>query len=512
MRRRSKHETREAEMSMRTGMNVPAHYAALWIAALLLLAQALWSEAFSAESGHRSVGASSARFVADPSSVGARQTEVGARSSAQNGEVLPIAAGVSGDHGKSARRARIKPDGLRSVAEDSQPMLRHANIIRVGPTSLYRTPSQAAAVARDGDTIEIEAADYEGDVAVWLQDGLTLRGVGGRPHLRAAGRSAEGKAIWVVKGDNTVIDGIEFSGAQVSDLNGAGVRQEGRNLTVRNSLFHDNQMGILTSNDPEISILIEFSEFYGNTVDYKKWGRLGHNIYIGEVDHFVLRGSYVHGAITGHNVKSRARENIIAYNRIMDETEGASSYLLDLANGGKAYVVGNLFHQSEAADNYHMLSYASEGDKYVEKEEIYVASNTFVNDKDEGYIVLNKSGSVIKLVNNLFVGGGDYVNGPGWESGNLRTSRPYLEDQEAFDYRLTARSPAIDRGVEVDPNSGRSIVPSEVYMHPMQVAPRPKAGPLDVGAYEFAGDNPDPTPLCQDSSLYPLNLLFASCS
>ena len=60
-------------------------------------------------------------------------------------------------------------------------------------------------------------------------------------------------------------------------------------------------------------------------MDYKKSGRLGHNIYIGETDHFVLRGSYVHGAITGHNVKSRARENIIAYNRIMDEKEGASN-------------------------------------------------------------------------------------------------------------------------------------------------------------------------------------------
>ena len=62
------------------------------------------------------------------------------------------------------------------------------------------------------------------------------------------------------------------------------------------------------------------------------------------------------------------------------------------------------------------------------------------------------------------------------ESGNLRTSRPHLADQEAFDYRLTAQSPAIDRGVGVDPNSGRSVVPSEVYLHPTQVAPRPKRG------------------------------------
>jgi hypothetical protein len=404
--------------------------------------------------------------------------------------------------------ARIKSERLRggpSVQVQSR-------VVRVGPTRRYGKPSEAAAVANDHDIIEIDAAEYRGDVAIWRQNGLTLRGVGGRPHLRADGRNADGKGIWVIKGDDTVVENVEFSGARVPDLNGAGIRHEGKNLTVRNSFFHDNEMGILTNNDISPNeIVIEFSEFYANTVDYQKHGRLGHNIYIGRTDRFVLRGSYVHGAVTGHNVKSRALENIIVNNRITDESDGASSHLIDLSEGGSAYVVGNIFHQSTASENYHMLAYAADGNK-GNPGDAYFASNTFVNDKENGYFIINFSDEAIKIFNNFAAGGGDYVSGAGIVKGNIWATQPHFANQETFDYRLTARSPAIDRGVEVDPESGRAIVPSHVYVHPMQVAPRPKAGPLDVGAYEFAGDDPDPMPLCQDSSLYPLNLLFASCS
>ena len=97
-----------------------------------------------------------------------------------------------------------------------------------------------------GDTIEIDADVYEGDVAIWYQDNLTIRGVGGgRAHLKANGNNAEGKGIWVIKGNNTVVENIEFSESTVPDENGAGIRQEGAGLTVRNCSFHDNENGIL---------------------------------------------------------------------------------------------------------------------------------------------------------------------------------------------------------------------------------------------------------------------------
>ena len=118
--------------------------------------------------------------------------------------------------------------------------------LEVGPGRALTRPSQAAAIAQDGDVVAIDAGTYTGDVATWRANGLTLRGVGGRAHLVANGQSAQGKAIWVIQGNNTTVEAIEFSGAAVRDRNGAGIRQEGAGLTVRDCSFHDNENGILT--------------------------------------------------------------------------------------------------------------------------------------------------------------------------------------------------------------------------------------------------------------------------
>src|SRR6478752_5433842 len=119
----------------------------------------------------------------------------------------------------------------------------------VGPDRRLATPSAAAAVAGDGDTVLIDAGTYVGDVATWTQDDLTLRGVGGRAHLKADGSSAQGKAIWVIAGDRTTVDRLELSGAAVPDRNGAGIRQEGDDLMVTRSWFHHNENGLLTGAD-----------------------------------------------------------------------------------------------------------------------------------------------------------------------------------------------------------------------------------------------------------------------
>src|SRR5690348_14023082 len=80
--------------------------------------------------------------------------------------------------------------------------------LHVGPTKNLSRPSMAATVARDGDTIEIMAGTYEEDAAVWTQNNLTLRGVGGLARLAAKGANAEGKGIWVIKGNNTLVENI----------------------------------------------------------------------------------------------------------------------------------------------------------------------------------------------------------------------------------------------------------------------------------------------------------------
>src|SRR5262245_37443425 len=159
---------------------------------------------------------------------------------------------------------------------DGQAQAARPKVLKVGKDKPLKLPSQAAAVVKDGDVVEIDAGVYERDVASWRAHNLILRGVGGRAHLKSGGAAAEAKGIWVVFGNNTTVENIEFSGCAVRDLNGAGIRQHGDGLTVRNCFFHDNEMGILGGGGAASVVLIENSEFARNGAGDGQ----SHNIYI----------------------------------------------------------------------------------------------------------------------------------------------------------------------------------------------------------------------------------------
>ncbi|MGH7495714.1 MAG: T9SS type A sorting domain-containing protein [bacterium] len=353
--------------------------------------------------------------------------------------------------------------------------------ISVGPGRLYTVPSAAALIAKDSDVIEIDAGNYGGDVAIWRANNLVLRGIGGFAHLLANGNNAEGKAIWVVKGNNTTIENIEFSGATVPDQNGAGIRQEGTGLIVRRCYFHDNETGILTGANAASDILIEQSEFANNGYGDGQ----SHNMYIGRVRSFTLRFSYSHHAKIGHNVKSRAQLNYILYNRIMDEQSGTSSYLIDLPNGGTSYIIGNLLQQGPNTDNSTLVSYGAEG-LINTMSDLYVANNTFVNDDQSGRFVFVRSDATpAKIINNLFVGPGAVLGGPGEQITNLATNNAGLVDISNFDYRLSSSSPAINAGSDPGFGNGFALTPNFQYVHEANGEGRAQVGAIDVGAYEF---------------------------
>ncbi|OGP65481.1 MAG: hypothetical protein A2169_13450, partial [Deltaproteobacteria bacterium RBG_13_47_9] len=267
-------------------------------------------------------------------------------------------------------------------------------------------PSQAARIARAGDIIEIDAREYFGDVAVWRANNLIIRGVGGRPHLNAGGSSAEGKAIWVTKGNNITIENIEFSDAKVRDKNGAGIRSEGSDLTIRNCLFHNNEEGILGGSNRESTITVEYSEFA-----YNGYGDgQSHGIYVGSIKRFVFQYNYVHHSKIGHHVKSMAQENFILYNRLMDEEDGNSSYAIDIPDGGLAIIIGNIIHQGKLAENFSLIHYHSKTEKPGIG--LYVVNNTALNSRHDGVFVNNRSPMQAQIINNLVVGKLKLVEGP----------------------------------------------------------------------------------------------------
>ena len=353
------------------------------------------------------------------------------------------------------------------------------NLLQVGPGKTYATPSAANEAAVDGDTIEIAAGEYENDFTTWRQSNLTLRGVGGLAHMKATRNvpdSGNGKGIWVIKGNQVRVENIEFSGARVTDENGAGIRAEGDGLSICNASFHENQNGILGGAG---EVVVEFSEFNHNG---KGGVGLTHNMYIsGNVTKFTLRHSYSHHAEIGHNLKSRAQENYILYNRIMDEIDGNSSYTIDLPNGGLSFVIGNLLQQSPQTDNSAMLRYGAEGLDAARTNELYVVNNTFVNDRGSGIFVSTEAPA--SLINNLFIGGGTMLSGQGTSTTNLEAVDGIV-DRAGFEFRLSPDSAAINAGSDPGSAQGFNMAPTHQYLHPLWMALRPQSGAIDIGAYE----------------------------
>ena len=254
-----------------------------------------------------------------------------------------------------------------------------AATITVGPGADAARFSDAVRLAHDGDTIEVMPGHYVGDVAVLTQQRLHVRGVGARPVFQAAGRHAEGKAIWVVRGGDVTIENIEFRGARVPDQNGAGIRHEKGRLQVVDCSFVDNEMGLLTSNDGDAELTVRNSRF--EMAPKRPGNGLTHLLYVGRIRRVEITGSRFSQGWRGHLIKSRARESRIVGNHIVDGPLGEASYEIDLPNGGLALVADNRIGQSAATGNQTMLSFGAEGEAWPESR-LEVRNNEFRNEAE----------------------------------------------------------------------------------------------------------------------------------
>jgi hypothetical protein len=361
-------------------------------------------------------------------------------------------------------RREIVLTSLSALLTGSTSAALRESIIRVGPRHSTKTLEQAAAQAHDGDTFEVDAGEYRGDVAIWNKKNITLTAVGGRVKLLADGLSAEGKGIFVLRGGQMRIEGFDFSGAQVPDQNGAGIRLENGTLTVVDCTFSNNQNGMLVNNNAKIELNIVNCEFHHNGYGDGQ----SHNLYVGSIGRLSVSGSYFHHAKVGHLIKSRAAINHIFYNRLTDEPGASASYELEFASGGIAFVVGNIIAQSAQTENPHMISFGAEGYEWPDNA-LYLVNNTLVDNRSQGGVFLRvkPKNVTVKALNNLLVGRSKLeAAGPGDYRNNFTVDWNEFALAAREDYRLVRSSKLLGKALDAGMAHGQSLMPTHDYVHP----------------------------------------------
>jgi hypothetical protein len=381
-----------------------------------------------------------------------------------------------------------------------------AATMSVGPGKTYAAPCAAIAASRPNDVIEIAGGvTYSANVCAITTNNLTIRGVNGRPRIDAAGANAQGKAIWVVQGNNVVIENVEMLGAKVPDQNGAALRLEGTHFTLRGSFIHDNENGILSGVNTASNIVIENTEFGHNGLGTG----YTHNVYIGTAGSLTFRGNYSHDANAGHNLKSRALVNTIAYNRFSSTPDGQTgstargkpSYEIDLPNAGTSYVIGNIIEQPAGNSNPALLAYGEEGASNP-GHDLYVVNNTFLNDDTtRGTFIMVGSGVTkpVLMQNNIFAGTGTLsTQASTIDRTNFRSVAPGFTDRINYDLHPLANVLVINAGSAPGVSaSGVALAPVSQYKATASMETRVAIGALDIGAYEALATGtttPTPTP------------------
>ncbi len=374
----------------------------------------------------------------------------------------------------------------------------YATTWTISPTGTYKSPTDVRSLAQNGDTILIDAATYtDHPQVIFPQNNLVIKGINGQPRLEAGNTLASksnGKAIFVLSGENCRVENIEFANARVPDRNGAGIRQEGCNLLVTNCSFIGNEMGILGGNYSPCKVVIEHCVFKNNGSSANPGFQ--HNIYINHIDTLIFRYNRTTDAIAeGHELKSRAHFNLIAYNYI-GNIESNDSRNIDLPNGGTSIVIGNVIEQGSTSVNSNLLGYGLEGLTNNQPHNLYAVSNTFVNKKDKGsFIQVANSTDTLVVKNNVLAGAktGGLILG---SAKYLDSSTNYINgdvtatsfvDQAKFDYHLFSSSPCVDSGNPVSKSIGVYVLtPQFEYKDVATFNTRVVSGQLDIGAYEYA--------------------------
>lgn len=244
-------------------------------------------------------------------------------------------------------------------------------------------------------------------------NGVTIRGEPGAHLTRTA---VAGKAALVIQGNDTVVEGLECSFVTVSDQNGACIRAEGTNLTVRRVHFRDSQNGILGGKG---TTLIEDSTF-----ERLGAGGQAHGMYILGGELIVRRTKVLASKGEGHEVKTRTTRTVIE-DCVIASLDGEDSRLLDASNGGEVIIRNSVLQEGPASANSQLIGVGYEGVQF-EKKLILLENNIILMERPGSMqLIGSRDMPAPVLRGNTIIGGEDpNLGGNVWHKSRARAGLP----------------------------------------------------------------------------------------
>ncbi len=162
-----------------------------------------------------------------------------------------------------------------------------AALVKVGPPHTCKTIHQALLMARNGDTVLVEAGLYR-EKNIVVSKAILLQGVG-YPVLDGENKYE----ILSVKSNHVIVDGFKIQHCGHSDLDDlAGIKiYDAQNVTIRNNILDDTFFGIYTQFGKNCTIQNNRIKAYG-----VREMQIGNGIHCWKSDSMIIIGN----TITGH--------------------------------------------------------------------------------------------------------------------------------------------------------------------------------------------------------------------
>jgi Right handed beta helix region len=292
-----------------------------------------------------------------------------------------------------------------------------ARTLEVGPGHEYAQPSAAAAVAQAGDTVSIAPGEYF-DCAIWLPDGLTIAGAPGGS-VTITDKACAGKAAFVIEGNGVTVRNLSFARIRVLDDNGAGIRADGRDLTVQDSRFDNTQLGIFAAGSGALHIIDCTFEAEGASMS----GRINFAVRASGYDLLRIEHSSFEKARGGGHISAMTGRTELVGNRLLDEGGHMSGPMVTV-NGGALLLEGNTVDLAAGAAKRPGVVLAT-GDATA----IAVRDNTLREDGPDGVPLLrNWTGREVTEQGNTVPAGTEAVSDAGVTYHRLRATAAELRD------------------------------------------------------------------------------------